>query len=480
MRIFALNPPFIGRYSRNSRSPAITKGGTLYYPIWLSGAVGMLEKAGHQVVFIDAPAEGIDTNAMFKQLGEFNPDMVVIDTSTPSIYSDAAIAEKIKDRFPNTFCILVGTHPSALPEETLGLCEGIDAVAIGEYDLTLVDLAKTIENNRKPESVLGICFRNNSKIIYTGSSEKVTELDQIPFLSDVYQKHLKIRNYFFAAANYPMVMIMTGRGCPHRCFFCLYPQVFSGRGYRYRSPENVVEEFLFVQKYLPEVKEIGIEDDCFTANRKRVEDICRMLIEKKSRIKWYCNVRGDLDTSLLFLMRKAGCRLVTVGFESGSQEMLDRMKKGIRVEQYLNFIDSARKARMLVHGCIVIGTPGETEETLRESYEFALKANCDSMQFYPLFLYPGTEAFEWAKNNGYLETEDYSKWLTQNGMHRCVMNMPGFSGEKMQHICDEFLVRYHLRPKYLAMKLIQALKNPTEGYRTAKSAMYFIPKIFRS
>ncbi len=123
-----------------------------------------------------------------------------------------------------------------------------------------------------------------------------------------------------------MIMIMTGRGCPHKCFFCVYPQVFHGRRYRVRSPENVVDEFAYIVTSFPEVKEIGIEDDCFTANPGRARKICKLLIARQIKIKWYCNVRGDVDFELLNLMKQAGCRLVTVCFESGSQQILDNME----------------------------------------------------------------------------------------------------------------------------------------------------------
>lgn len=121
MNILFLNPPFIGRFSRTSRSPAVTKGGTLYYPIWLAYVVGVAEQAGHNVMFLDAPADGLDLEQIFDRMGNFVPDLSIVDTSTPSIYSDIHVAEKIKERFPGAFSVLVGTHPSAMPEDTLSL-----------------------------------------------------------------------------------------------------------------------------------------------------------------------------------------------------------------------------------------------------------------------------------------------------------------------------------------------------------------------
>lgn len=478
MRILFLNPPFKGRFSRTSRSPAVTKGGTFYYPIWLAYAAGVAENAGHEVRLMDAPALGIGMPEVFNALGDFVPRLIVVDTSTPSIYSDAAVAGRLKERYPSAFVLLVGTHPSALPEQTLGLHPGIDACALGEYDHTVRDLAVALEQGGAPRFVAGLVLRDGEEFIRTETRPRIEDLDSLPFVSQVYKRHLNSRDYFFAAASYPMAMIITGRGCPFRCFFCVYPQVFHDRRYRARSAENVVDEFEYIVRNLPEIKEIGIEDDCFTANPKRVRRICELLIERGISIPWYCNVRGDLDYELLSLMKRAGCRLVTVGFESGVQSVLDAMHKGETVERYLAFGRAARRAGVLVHGCIMVGNPGDTPETLKASYEFACRLGCDSMQFYPLYVYPGTEAYDWARDKGYLTTEDYSRWLTEEGLHNCILSTPEFSGQEMVRLCDLYLQKYHLRPSYLARKALQALRHPSEGYRSLKSARVLLGKIF--
>ena len=239
----------------------------------------------------------------------------------------------------------------------------------------------------------------------------------------------------------------------------------------------MADEFAYIAREFPQVKEIGIEDDCFTADKKRAAEICRLLIEQGNELAWYCNVRGDLDYDLLILMKQAGCRLVTVGFESGRQDILDAINKGETVSRYREFAKAAHRAKVLVHGCIMTGNPGDTPETLRESYEFAVEINCDSMQFYPLYVYPGTEAFIWAEDNGYLITRDFSKWLTPEGMHDCVVDLPGYPGREMMRLCDEYLKKYHLRPGYLIMKMAQAIRSPREGYRSIKSAGTLFSKI---
>ncbi|MDR4504190.1 MAG: B12-binding domain-containing radical SAM protein [Candidatus Scalindua sp.] len=477
MNILFINPPFMGRFSRSSRSPAVTKGGTLYYPIWLAYAAGVLEQAGHDIRLFDAPADDLDLGDIIDHLDGFIPEMVVVDTSTPSIYHDIQAAENIKQNFSSAFMVVVGTHPSSLPEETLSLSDRIDAIAVGEYEYTLRELASVLEGDRVLDTVKGLVFRKGDEIVRNGEREKIEDLDTLPFVSSVYKRHLHYRNYFFAAANYPMVMIITGRGCPFKCFFCVYPQVFHGRRYRTRSAENVVDEFEYIVGNFPGIEEIGIEDDCFTANRGHAREICELLIKRGIKIKWYCNVRGDVDYDLLKLMKLAGCRLVTAGFESGSQHVLDNMHKGEKVERYYQFAKETRRAGLLVHGCIMVGNPGDTRETVAESYEFAKKMNCDSMQFYPLYVYPGTEAFDWAQHNGYLQTNDFSRWLTKDGLHNCVLSTPELSSEEMVSLCDYYLKKYHLRPGYLLSKFRQAIIHPSEGYRTYKSAKVFFSRI---
>lgn len=481
MNILFLNPPFMDKFSRSSRSPAVTKGGTFYYPIWLAYAVGAAEKAGYNIRFYDAPATGSSLSKIVSLMDDFQPDLAVIDTSTPSIYSDAAVAGELKVKWPELFTVLVGTHPSALPVETLKINVGIDAVVVGEYDEAVCDLAGALTTENpwdSLENINGLVFRRGEQIITTTPRTHMEDLDSLPFVSSVYRKYLSIKNYFFAAAEYPMVMIMTGRGCPYRCFFCVYPQVLHGRRYRVRSPENVVDEMEYIVQNFPGVKEIGFEDDCFTANPGRVRKICSIIIERRIKIKWYCNVRGNLSYPLLKLMKDAGCRLVTVGFESGCQHILNNMEKGERIENYYAFAQNAQKAGILVHGCIMTGNPGDTPETLQKSFEFAKKINCDSMQFYPLYVYPGTRAYKWAQENLYLKTEDFSQWLTEEGLHNCILDIPGFSAEEMVELCDEYLKKYHLRPEYLFKKLLQALSNPQEGYRSMKSARVFFSKFF--
>lgn len=479
MKILMLNPPFHYKYSRGSRSPAKTHSGTIYYPMMLASATGVLEDNGFDVKLVDAPASGQTMRDIEKLVRKFQPDLTVVDTSTPSITNDVNVGEKIK-KISGSFVVLVGPHVSSMPEDTLKR-GNIDAVARMEYDHTVLGLANALKNKTSLKKVDGLSFKKSGKIIHNKQREFIQNLDELPFVSRIYKKHLNPRDYFFSAAEYPMVMIMSGRGCPFRCFFCNWPQVFYGRKYRLRSAENVVEEFEWITKNLPEVKEIGIEDDTFSANLERVKEICKLLMDKglNKKIKWWANTRVNLDLESMKLMKKAGCRLIIPGYESGVQEILNSARKGITLEQSKKFTENAKKAGLLVHGCFMVGLPGETKETIRKTVEFAKELNPDTAQFFPLIPYPGTEAYEWAKENGYLDVKDFSDWVTKEGLHNTVLNLPNLSSEELVKYCDWARREYYLRPGYLLYKLKQTLFHPQEAKRTFKSFKTFVKYLIR-
>ena len=483
MRIALINPPFkreYGRFSRASRGPAISKSGTLYYPIWLAYACGYLEKHGHEVLLLDSCADRLDLDVTTARLESFRPQLAVVDTSTPSIFDDVRSAIRFRQTASHPFVCLVGTHPSALPGEVMAMDERIDCIARREYDQTLVELAACLESGGDLEGVPGICFRRNSEVISTADRPFIENLDDFPFVTEVYKKHLRPESYFFSAGEYPMVMIMTGRGCPNRCFFCVYPQTFHGHKYRLRSAESVVDEFEFVVRELPQVKSVGIEDDTFTANLARVREICSMLIGRglHMKVNWWANTRASLDFETMKAMKEAGCRLIIPGFESGDQQILNNIQKGITLEMTRKYIANAERAGLLVHACWMVGNQGETPESMRKTLAFAIEANSDTAQFIPLIPYPGTRAFDWAKESGRLKTFDYSQWATEDGLHQCVVNLPELPAEKLVAFCDSARKKYYLRPRYLLKKLAQTIRSADERKRTLISFRQFRKYLF--
>ncbi|HDJ96645.1 MAG TPA: radical SAM protein, partial [Candidatus Aenigmarchaeota archaeon] len=291
MKVVLLNPPFEFKVSRDSRWPEYTKSGTLYYPYWLAYATGVLmEQSNHEPLLIDAIANGWGFETTIKEIEKFDPGLVVIETTTPTVINDMRFAERLKERIKAKICF-VGTHVSVLAEETLRRCEAIDFIARREYDYTIRDLADSLEGKLPLKKVLGISFRKGKRLIHNPERPFVRNLDALPFVSKVYKKFLDIRKYRYALARHPMVQIWSSRSCPYQCTFCVYPQTFSGRIYRMRSPQNFVEELEWIKENLP-VKEVFIEDDTFTVNKKRVIKICRLIRERKLDIVWSCNARA--------------------------------------------------------------------------------------------------------------------------------------------------------------------------------------------
>jgi radical SAM superfamily enzyme YgiQ (UPF0313 family) len=241
-----------------------------------------------------------------------------------------------------------------------------------------------------------------------------------------------------------------------------------------------VNEFDFIRKELRQVREVGIEDDTFTADKERVREICGLIISRRIKMRWYCNARVGLDLETLKLMRSAGCRLLAVGFESTSQEVLDGMHKGIAISQLRDFVGWVRKAKIAIHACFMAGNPGDTQKTLNEALGMAKKLNFDSAQFYPLFVYPGTEAFRWAQANKYLLTEKYDKWVDSSGGHNCVLNFPWLSNRQIMKFCKQATKEYYLRPRYLSSKIVQMLAHPQEIRRTFLSAGTFLKHLKNS
>lgn len=475
MNIYFINPPFkaeFGKFSRESRSPAITKSGALYYPLWLIYAAVYAEKNGHAIQFLDAPAKPLNEEeslAIIKQ-SDNEHSLFVLDTSTPSIKSDVRFAEKLKALYPESFVLLVGTHPSACAEETLAYSMAVDAIAIGEFDCIVTELADALEKNENIQNVRGLCLRSAKGYVRTSSMPPLKNLDELPFASRFIKEHLDEHDYFFAASTYPSIQIFTGRGCPFRCNFCVYPQTMHGHAFRARSAENVVAEFEYIAQNFPDVNEVVIEDDTFTANKKRVIAICNMLIEKKlhKRLKWLCNARVDLDLETMKAMKEAGCTLIIPGIESGNQQILDNIKKGTKVEQFYAYVANAKKAGLLIHACYMVGNQGETKETMADTLKLALKLNTDTAQFFPLIPYPGTEAYRWARENGYIET-DYEKYCLPDGTHNTVLSLPGLSSEEMVAFCNMARRRYYLRFSYILHRLKVGLRHPSDLKRSLKA-----------
>ncbi|HQP99810.1 MAG TPA: radical SAM protein [bacterium] len=519
MRVLFLNPPFLPRYSRSQRSPGVIRSGTLYYPLWLAYATGMVEREGFDTRLVDCPANGMDDDAVLSLIRSWQPEIVFIDTSTPSAESDLDLAQTIQRQFPETWVFPVGTHVTATYEETLRTYPDLRGVCLGEYDETVMELCKRKARSEDLVGTPGTAIvnptptlsgqgrSNETGTINTtltlpnlgeGSSDfspkiggneegidlvvqhrdKIKDLDSLPWVSQVYRKHLRIEDYFYSITRHPVITIITGRGCPFHCMFCLYPQVMHGHQYRTRSPQSVAGEFEYIRQEIPSVREVFIEDDTFTVDKNRTRAICEELIRSGNRLPWTANARTDVDLETLSIMKRAGCRLLCVGFESADNEVLKGMHKGQNSDRGICFREDARRAGIMIHGCFLLGGPGETRESLETTFQYATKLSCDTAQFFPIMVYPGTAAYQWAKENNFLHASGYRDWLNETGQHRCLIDTPDLSAKELMAFCDEARRRYYLTPRYFLQMTRTLIRHPGETKRVFMAFRRFARHLF--
>jgi radical SAM superfamily enzyme YgiQ (UPF0313 family) len=478
MRVLFLNPPFHPRFSREQRSPAVTKSGTLYYPKWLSHAAAVAIRQGHDVDLVDAPAANLSLKAVLDRVEAKRIGAVVCDTSTPSIVNDIGVLDALHAANPDLHLLLVGRHVSAMPNETFAMSRSVQAVALREYEYTVRDWLAAIECGASLESVEGLVWRNgNDEVVVNKPREAIKNLDELPFVSEVYKRFLNTKDYFYGHSLWPLVVFDTSRGCPYYCSFCVYPQTFSGHTMRYRSKENVADEFEFVAREMPEVKTVMLEDDTFIISKKRTMELANELISRGNKLPFDANCRADVgaDLDLLSTLHNAGARLFCVGFESGDVDVIRGMKKNNTATRDPGYHDEAKKfvrlcrqAEIMVHGCFMVGNLNETPESMEKTLQFARRLKPDTAQFFPIMVYPGTSAFREAKERGYLSTEEWSAWLTEDGLHNSVVNLPNITHQQLVEFCDRARRRFYLSPSYVLGKMLQSFRDPRELQRNLK------------
>ncbi|NLB64460.1 MAG: radical SAM protein [Fibrobacter sp.] len=482
MKICFLNPPFHPMFSRESRSPSVTKSSTLYWPMFLAYAAGCTEADGNEIQLLDSPAMELDLEQTLAKMAEFEPQAVVVNVSTPSILNDLEVVHAIKQRFAVPIAIM-GTHATAEPLESLEMMESLDFCIIGEADFTVRELVRHWRGDgvKQLDMIAGIAWRENGQPRRTAEGAKIENLDELPWVSKIYKEHLFscYKKYFYGANINPLIVILSGRGCPHRCTYCVVPQTITGHVYRKRSPKDVVDELEYIKDNFPELGEVFFEDDTFTVDPRHTRAICEEILQRKLKITWSANARADVSGDLLKLMKKAGNRELCVGFESASAEVLKSVKKGLKLDRAEQFMKDARAAGILIHGCFMVGNPSDTPETLQETLDYALKLNPNTAQFYPIMAYPGTEAYNEALASGALASRDYSQWLDKDGHHRTTIKRPGLSSQQLVDFCDLARRKFYLRPSYILKQGWMALIDKHERYRVWRGFKTLAQHLFK-
>ena len=463
MKILMLNPPYIEGFCRSARWAAKSRGRVQRHPDWMLIATAILEKEGHEAKFIDGAVLNLKREEVRSRILDFKPEMVVIHTTTPSIYNDLSYAKLSKTTL-NCRTVLIGPHVSAETENTFQISEGYaDIICRGEYDHSLRDLA----NGVNTKEVKGISFSHDGQIVHNPPRE-LLDVNGLPFPA---WHFIKPEWYYDAGKRFPFLTLISGRGCFSRCTFCRDTSVMYGSKLRFRDPELVVDEIEYDYKLFPYIREIMFETDTFTASPKHVFGVCEEILERNLKVTWSCNVRTDVDLSLLPLIKKAGGRMLMVGFEFGTQKALDAVKKGVTLELSQKFAATAHQLGFTLHGCFMIGAPGETKESVHSTIAFAKSLPLDTIQISGICPYPGTEMYRWAKEKGYLVPKDWNEWVSPNYEQMTLLNYPQLSRKEMDHFIDSGLKEFYLRPKQilkmaLNIKDVGDIKRKIYGFRS--------------
>jgi hopanoid biosynthesis associated radical SAM protein HpnJ len=416
---------------------------SFWFPTWLAQPAALIP--GSRLV--DAPPHDLGPADVVAIARDY--ELVFIHTSAPTLGGDARLAEALKDAKPGLQIGFVGAHAAVLPEATLASSEAIDFVCRKEFDHTCREIAE----GRPLPQVAGISYRSGGNIVQNPERELIRDFDSLPSVMDVYARDLEIERYFIGYLKHPYVSHYTGRGCPAQCTFCLWPQTVGGHKYRARSAEGVAAEMARARRLFPQVREFFFDDDTFTAYQPRAREIARHL--GKLGITWSCNARANVNRETLETMRDNGLRLLLVGYESGSQRILDHIKKGIAIEEARVFTRHCRELGITIHGTFILGLPGETAETIRQTIEFAKELDVFSIQVSLAAPYPGTELHREAVENGWLHSG--GALIGAHGQQLAALEYEGLPREEIFRWVERFYKAYYFRPRPIARMLGEML-----------------------
>ena len=467
MSTLFLSPPSFDGFDggAGARYQARREVTSFWYPTWLAQPAALVPNSR----LLDCPPHDVGVDECLRIAKDY--DHVVINTSTPSLKNDCKVAEAIKQQKPDTKIGFIGAHAMVLPTETLKASWAIDWAGRKEFDFT----CKEVAEGRDLTTIAGLSYKDkDGKIKHNPEREMIQDMDSLPWVADVYRRDLQIEKYFIGYLLHPYVSLYTGRGCPAQCTFCLWPQTIGGHKYRVRSPQNVADEMAYMKKLFPQVREFFFDDDTFTANLPRAREIAKKL--GPLGVHWSCNSRANLDYDTIKSFKDNGLRLFLVGYESGNDETLTRIKKGVTTDEMRKFTRACHEAGVVIHGTFILGLPVETKETIEQTIRFAQELDVFSLQVSLAAPYPGTELYEMAKLNGWFVKKDKTDLVETDGFQQSSLEYPGLSKDEIFESVERFYHRYYLRPKPI-LRIIKTMledkdvcvRRLREGYEFFKS-----------
>ncbi|MHB1513119.1 MAG: hopanoid biosynthesis associated radical SAM protein HpnJ [Acidiferrobacter sp.] len=469
MKTLFLHPPSYEGFDggAGSRYQAKREVRSFWYPTWLAQPAALVPGSK----LIDAPAAGFDLETVLPMAQGY--ELAVLHTSTPSFAYDVKVAEALKRAYPDLKIGLVGAKVAVAPDESLTASAAIDFVAREDFDFTIKEVAE----GRPYGEIDGLTFRDEQgRVVHTPHRAPIEDMDQLPFVTEVYKRDLRVEDYFIGYLKHPYVSFYTGRGCKSHCTFCLWPQTVGGHRYLVRSAEHVVEEVRLIQRYFPQVAEVFFDDDTFTDNAPRAEEIARRL--GRLGVTWSCNAKANVRYETLKVMRDNGLRLLLVGYESGNQKILNNVKKGVRLDIARQFSRDCHKLGITVHGTFILGLPGETRETIEETIRFAKDINPHTIQVSLAAPYPGTFLYKQALENGWLQEENSQHLVNDRGVQMSALSYPHLNHTEIYDSVEAFYKQFYFRSGKVAEMLGEMIKSPQMMGRRLREGVEFL-RFFR-
>jgi hopanoid biosynthesis associated radical SAM protein HpnJ len=463
MRTLFLQAPSFDGFDggAGSRYQARREIRSFWYPTWLAQPAALVEGSK----LIDAPPHRIKLAEIAQTARDY--DLVVLHTSTPSFPSDIATIETLKAANAGLKIGLIGAKVAVDPAGSLNASPLIDFVARNEFDFTV----KEVADGRPLGEIAGLSYRNAAGVVIHNDERATLEnMDLLPFVTPVYKRDLDIQKYFIGYLQHPYISIYTGRGCKSRCTFCLWPQTVGGHRYRTRSVGHVAAEIAWAQQAFPEVKEFFFDDDTFTDDCPRAEAVAKEL--QKLGVTWSCNAKANVPYSTLKVLRDNGLRLLLVGYESGNQQILHNIKKGMRIDVAKKFTKDCRDLGIKIHGTFIMGLPGETSATIEETINFATEINPHTIQVSLAAPYPGTFLFDQAVKNGWLD-EAHAELVDKDGVQIAPLHYPHLSHTEMFDSVEEFYQRFYFRAGKIASIVGEMIRSPQAMQRRLREGVEF-------
>jgi radical SAM superfamily enzyme YgiQ (UPF0313 family) len=479
--LFVDTPPTLDWTPRSTftkggrRFPALSVTGEITYSYLNLQAAAILREAGHEVAYIDCQAEGVSFDELVPKVIDHAPDLVVLYVEQIKIHVDKALADAVKER--STARVgFVGPFVTPLGTKVVEDTPSVDFALRGEYDESLREVADALAAGGDWRAVEGISVRHDDgRVEEVGGYRHVKDLDALPFPAYDLVDFSKYHESVFRRT--PAATMITSRGCPYQCVYCWFPQTIYGHKWRYQSAERVVAEMEHLHREYG-VREIRVDDDIFELNRDRVMQICRMLQEKGMDLTWSPQCRPDrMDLDLLREMKKAGCSRILYGCESASQEILDKMKKNIKVEAIENATRWTKEAGIDVHNCFILGFPWDTRETVEKTIRYAYNLNAEFCQFGIATPLPGTRLTDLVEEEGALVSGD--DWSQHDGFSKAAVSYEkNGNGGLTQGEIEEYATRayreYYLRPQYVGLMVKRAFRSKDDLAQTWRLGKAFL------